>query len=328
LQHLEVELPAGARVWSAFVAGQPVRPASQGGKVLLPLERSGADGAPVSVELTYVGSQKFPRGKGDVKLASPKLDVPLKNARWDLYLPPDYDYTAFTGSMAHEASEAPIVQVYSSLEYRRQEDEKKVAKKSDLRSFLSNARSRLAEGKLKVANEEFNNAYRLNKDEADGDTWRELAELKRDLSRSQSSNLIQAQQAYSVENAKRLSGKAAAVDAPAEQLAKQVADQVRYDADAAEQQWGALQRAQELTVAKVQPLRANLPTRGLRHSFSQVLQTEVGKEMTIQFSAANAKETGWFTQMVYFAGGFLLLWIFVSVVANRPGTQPRVEAAQ
>ncbi len=322
LQHLEVELPADAAVWSAFVAGQPVRPATQNNKVLLPLERSGADDAPVSVELTYVGRQAFPRGKGNVKLASPKLDVPLKNARWDLYLPPDYNYSAFAGSMAHEASEAPVVQVYSSLEYRKQEDEKKVAKKSDLRSFLSSARSRLAEGKLKVANEEFNNASRYNKDEADGDTLRELAELKKELGRSQSSNLIQAQRAYSAENAKRLSGKAAAADAPAEQLAKQVAEQVRYDAEAAEQQWGALQRAQELTVAKVQPLRANLPTRGLRHSFSQVLQTEVGKEMTIQFSAANAKETGWFKQLVYFTGGFLLLWIFVNVVANRPGTRP------
>jgi hypothetical protein len=92
---------------------------------------------------------------------------------------------------------------------------------------------------------------------------------------------------------------------------------VQYDAEAAEQQWGALQRAQEVTVAKVQPLRANLPTRGQRHSFSQVLQTEVGKEMTIQFSAANAKAPGWFKRIISFAGAFLLLWIFVSVIAKR-----------
>src|SRR6185503_16142427 len=193
----------------------------------------------------------------------------------------------------------------------------KVAKKSDLRGFLSNARSRLAEGKLKVVNEEFNNAYRLNKDEADGDTLRELAELKRDLSRSQSSNLIQAQRAYSVENAKRLSGKAATVDAPAEQLAKQVADQVRYDAEVAEQQWGALQRAQELTVAKVQPLRANLPTRGLRHSFSQVLQTEVGRPMLVSFVAASAKAASWPLRMVLFCAGFMALWSVVNWTLGR-----------
>jgi hypothetical protein len=318
LQHLEVELPPGAKVWSAFVAGQPVRPTTRGGKLLLPLERSGADEAPVSVELTFVGSQKFPRGKGDVKLVSPKLDVPLKNARWDLYLPPDYAYTKFDGSMTHEAESAPIVQVYSSREYFKQEEAKKLAKKSEVMSFLSNARSRLAEGKLKGASEEFNNAYRLNKDEADGDTLRELEGLKQDLSKSQSSNLIQAQRAYSAENAKRYSGKAAVVDAPAEQAARQAAEQVQYDAEAAEQQWGALQRAQEVTVAKVQPLRANLPTRGQRHSFSQVLQTEVGKEMTIRFAAANTKEVGWFKRVIYFGGAFLMLWIFVSAMARRP----------
>ena len=112
------------------------------------------------------------------------------------------------------------------------------------------------------------------------------------------------------------------IDAPVELATKQLAEQVTYDAEVAEQQWGALQRAQEVTVAKVQPLRANLPTRGQRHSFSQVLQTEVGREMTIRFAAANTKHVGWFKQALYFGGGFLLLWIFVSMVANR---EPRRE---
>ena len=78
-----------------------------------------------------------------------------------------------------------------------------------------------------------------------------------------------------------------------------------------------LQRAQEVTVAKVQPLRANLPTRGQRHSFSQVLQTEIGKEMTIQFAAVNTKQIGWLKQTVYLVGAFLALWILVSLVAKR-----------
>jgi len=316
-QHLEVELPSGAKVWSAFVAGQPVRPTTREGKLLLPLEASSADDAPVSVEVTFVGSQAFPRSKGEVKLVSPKLDVPLKNARWDLYLPPDYDYARFDGSMTHEAAVAPVVQVYSSREYFKQEEAKKVAKKSEVMSFLSNARRSLSEGKLKGASDDFSQALRLNKDGADEQTARELDALKEELGRSQSGNLIQAQRAYSEENAKRYAGKAAAAEAPPAQDVKQVAEQVQYDADAAEQQWKALQRAQEVTVPKVQPLRANLPTRGERHSFSQVLQTEVNKPMTISFAAANTKAANGFKTALTFAGGFLLLWIFVSVVANR-----------
>ena len=102
---------------------------------------------------------------------------------------------------------------------------------------------------------------------------------------------------------------------------------LQYDADAAEQQWGALQRAQEITVAKVQPLRASLPTRGLHHSFSQVLQTEVSKPMVIQFAARNVKEVGWFKTLVYCTGGFLMLWIFVAVVINRPARQQAMMSA-
>ncbi len=250
LQHLRIELPAGARVWSAFVGGQPVRPGREGDKLLLPLERSNSDDAPVAVELIYVGSQVFPRTKGDVKLDSPKLDVPLKNARWDLYLPPDYDYTKFAGSMTHEVAAAPVVQVYSSSDYYRQEQEKKVAKKSEVLGFLSSARRSLSEGKLKGANDGFNNAVRLN-DEVDGDAQREVEQLKKDLSKVQSSNLIQAQRAYTEDNIRRYAGKEVA-NAPAEQAVKQLAEQVMYDSEVAEQQWGVLQRAQEVTVAKVQ----------------------------------------------------------------------------
>jgi hypothetical protein len=78
-----------------------------------------------------------------------------------------------------------------------------------------------------------------------------------------------------------------------------------------------LQRAQELSVAKVQPLRVNLPKRGIRHSFTQVLQTEVNKPMTVHLTATNTKSIGWFRGILYVAGGFIMLWIFVGVVLKR-----------
>ena len=81
-QFLEVILPAGANLWSAFVAGQPVRPGLRDGKLLLPIQQPGADDSAVSVELTYVDSSPFPRGRGKPGIRpSPQFDVPLKNAR-------------------------------------------------------------------------------------------------------------------------------------------------------------------------------------------------------------------------------------------------------
>ena len=32
----------------------------------------------------------------------PRLDVPLKGAHWELFLPPDYQYSDFGGTMARE----------------------------------------------------------------------------------------------------------------------------------------------------------------------------------------------------------------------------------
>ena len=132
---------------------------------------------------------------------------------------------------------------------------------------------------------------------------------------TQSGNLIQAQRDYTWKNVEQLGGKDLGANAPAAEQEK-VAKLVNYDADAAERQWGALQRAQEVTVAKVQPLRANLPTRGVRLSFSQPLQTEVNKPMTVAFAAANAKHVGWFQQALYLVAGFALLWVLVSVMNN------------
>ena len=53
----------------------------------------------MAVELIYIGTNTFPRGRGNIGFMSPKFDVPLKNARWEIYLPPDYAYQNFQGTM-------------------------------------------------------------------------------------------------------------------------------------------------------------------------------------------------------------------------------------
>jgi hypothetical protein len=308
LQHLEIQLPAQTEVWSAFVDGQPVRPAKRNDRLLLPLERSAQD-ASVAVQLTYVGTEKFPKTKGTVNLSSPRLDVPLKNARWEVYLPPDYDYSKFAGTMMHEASAAPVVKVYSSSEYVQQEEAKKFERSSESKRSLGRAKSLLSTGNVKDANEDLKQA--IVNAPMDELTRKELEGLKREVSKAQSSNLIEAQRAYTADNARRFG--VINESAPAEQPVKLL----DYDAEVAERQWEVLQRAQEVSVAKVQPLRVNLPTRGLRHSFTQVLQTEVNKPMTVEFRAANSKDGGWFKFLLNGVAAFALLWMLTAVVLNR-----------
>ena len=334
-QFLEVELPPKAIVWSAFVAGTPVRPTKQGGKLLLPLEQGAADTA-MAVEFTYVAADRFPKRQGGVALASPKFDVPLKNARWELLLPPDYEYTEFAGTMGRDLTGAPVVTVnYSAAEYSRQEARSKEVRDNEAKASFGNLRSLISSGKLSDANNEFFNYKRsLNNPQGsrggqggqadgkdmDGDGLRQLKEVEKQLRQSQASNLVQAQQAYTLDNATKLGvqvdnffagAKGANAEVPASQQV------LLYDTDAAERQLEKLQKAQEVTVATVQPLRVNLPLRGQRHVFTQVLQTEVNKPMTVEFAARNLKAGGWLKPIALTFAAFLALWIAVAIYTPR-----------
>ena len=92
-----------------------------------------------------------------MNLVSPKLDVPLKNARWDLYLPLDYEYRDFEGSMTHSSEVAAAVATsYTLADYTRQEVSARVINRDNFVSSLSNARSQLKAGNLK----DFNGAFK------------------------------------------------------------------------------------------------------------------------------------------------------------------------
>ena len=61
------------------------------------------------------------------------------------------------------------------------------------------------------------------------------------------------------------------------------------------------------------------PTRGLRHAFAQVLQTETGKALTVSFTAANTKSVSWPKRIGGGLAGFLALWVLVAFVTDRSG---------
>ena len=325
-QHLEVVLPPGTTVWSAFVAGQAVRPSLRDGKLLLPLENAGSDDAALTVELTYVSTNlnQFPRGHGKVNLVSPTLDVPMKNARWELYLPPDYQYDQFTGTMTREAgvvatvADMPAIADESSFsvwDYSKRESAAKAEAAKDMKSEIDNAKKKLAEGNVKEAA----NYYARTKNRGNNnDSDAEAKAVEKQLRQAQASNLVQAQQNFSILNNGTIDQQIPASSA----VGGQKLDGFYLNA-AAEQQWEKLQAAQEVAVAKVRPLRVNLPTRGLRHVFAQVLQAEPGKPMTVSFIAENALTVNWPKRVATGLAGFLALWVVVAFVSGRVSRRER-----
>ena len=307
-QFLEVELPAGAKVWSAFVAGQPVRPSLRDGKLLLPIQQSGAGDGAAAVELTYVGTNAFPRACGTVGFVSPKFDVPLKNAHWEIYLPPDYDYQAFQGTMTREAAATEASSAsFSILDYSRMEQVNKEQAKVETLRDVTEAQRQLASGNVREASVSF---YRAKVKSAKGNGEdRDVKQLEKDLQNAQASNLINAQSDFTIRNSGQIT---AGENIPAQSQYPNLL----YDNAAAEQQSAKLQQAQEIVAAQVQPLHVNLPVRGAHYAFTQVLQTETGKPMTIQMLAANTKAVSWPMRGLTVVGAFLMLWGFVAIVSR------------
>jgi hypothetical protein len=108
---LKITLPTGATLWSASLAGKPVRPGqSPDGSVLLPLEKAhaGEDSPEFAVEILYVSRGTAWNDKGQFKLALPALDLPVSRTGLLVFHPPLFKVTSETGSFRAEVYADPI----------------------------------------------------------------------------------------------------------------------------------------------------------------------------------------------------------------------------
>jgi hypothetical protein len=102
-QFLRLDMPKNSKIWSSFVAGKPVKPAvDKEGHILLPLEKSqfhGGDLTQFPVEVVYLNEGKELKTFGSIKMNLPKVDVPINEFYWSVYLPFDYNYFNFDGDV-------------------------------------------------------------------------------------------------------------------------------------------------------------------------------------------------------------------------------------
>jgi hypothetical protein len=123
---LAVTLPGTATLWSASVAGRPVKPGrSAEGTLLLPLDRGrgGEEARPFAVELTYLDRTPAWAGRGRATLRLPALDVPVARSGLELRHPPRYAARAEPGLFRAEPFEAPASPVLRGRGARAPEDQ-------------------------------------------------------------------------------------------------------------------------------------------------------------------------------------------------------------
>jgi hypothetical protein len=102
---LKITLPTGATLWSASLAGKPVRPGqSPDGSLLLPLDkaRSGEEAPEFAVEVVYLARGTAWNDKGQFKLAMPALDLPVSRTGLLVYHPPMFKVNSEQGTFRME----------------------------------------------------------------------------------------------------------------------------------------------------------------------------------------------------------------------------------
>src|SRR5687767_9872232 len=98
---LKLTLPATAVLWSASVAGRPIRPGrAPDGSLLLPLEknRSGDDAPAFVVEVSYIDRTTSWTDKGRTRVSLVAVDLPISKSHLLLHHPPLFRLTPVPGA--------------------------------------------------------------------------------------------------------------------------------------------------------------------------------------------------------------------------------------
>jgi len=114
---LKITLPPGAMLWSASLAGKPVRPGqSPDGSLLLPLDkaRAGEEAPEFAVEVIYLSRGTAWNDKGQFRLALPALDLPVSRTGLLVYHPPLFKVTPEQGAFRTAPYENPVSSALST----------------------------------------------------------------------------------------------------------------------------------------------------------------------------------------------------------------------
>jgi hypothetical protein len=110
---LKVTLPPDATVWSAAVAGRPVRPGvAAADAMLLALDkgRSGEEAPTFVVELLYLQRVETWTGKGLAHLRLPALDLPVSRTGVELHYSPRFEVKAQPGVFREATDPGPFAE--------------------------------------------------------------------------------------------------------------------------------------------------------------------------------------------------------------------------
>ncbi len=191
-QFLEVDLPDGAELWSAIVAGQTVKPARTPGggsrRVRIPLIRTAAGDLDYEVVLYYGGQVAAPGWLRSVTFPlMSTVNVPVELSQVRMHLPEDWSWFGFGGSMRPVSDQGDLAA--GILRYQTRVAER-LAQALEMGSSYTRSRAASSFGFLKSE---------ISKTQSDASRLGENANIRREL---QSSKEIVARNEQQLEDLK------------------------------------------------------------------------------------------------------------------------------
>ncbi|GEM_PF-2068804 len=156
-QYLKIDLPKNAKIWSAYLDDEPVKPSKNNkGQTLIPLKKSGSGDKKVSftVELIYYSPIDEIKKRGKLKITFPKADIPASEMLLSLYLPPKYKYKDFEGDLEETVTE-PVALDKSRIVTEAPVSAPVAGKKKETKGFLYSKRAlrRQEQMEMEIADE-------------------------------------------------------------------------------------------------------------------------------------------------------------------------------
>jgi len=299
-QYLEMELPLGATLWGAYLEGQPVKAARrEDGATLVPMRKTVVDAEgqlrPFTVEVVYFEDGRRLSALGRRAFRAPSLDVDVLELSWELYLPREWRYFGFRGNL-EEDRQANRIALVGGAAYN-------LAVGADLRlldlehregrAYLTDGVNEIAVGDVKV--QAAGKQRSLSSEE--------LAEIGNKKKRAELDGLDKDDESGAGEQQLGFGDSRRRVDRPSPQVQANVARDV-----------GALQRVAGGRALGMLPVRVNVPSDGLRLSFTgRLLTSEETAELRLGYAPAGwrlPKLGRWWTALLAFGFGLGALFFF------------------
>jgi hypothetical protein len=276
-------------------------PSREDGSYRIPLEAV-ESGEPASVEFLYESAAE--KRRLGWNLDGPRLDLPLMDIRWTLYVLPNRFYHSFGGTLEKvDSASAAQLSGFGAMDYRMTARRRMSEDLQKTKTVMAKGEEYAKQGKQKLAKKSLESAINYSQGQSD---------LNEDA-RVQYHNLIQEQAVVGLVDRRNAVRQAQNIqlDQPVAQMRQQSPqeqDEISSKEDISLRMLSEkLLRQQEAAAGVDQAIRVTVPESGLRLEFRRELQVNPDAPMTITYRASSGAGIN---RLISFGAALSLFLIF------------------